>query len=330
MAGARAVRATVEGSVQGVGFREGVRRRAGGLGVLGWVRNCDDGAVAVHAEGPADAVAQLLDFLRDGPRGARVAGLKSEDVAVEGHEQFAIRGVSAGVFVVQQHAATARLDAGANPTSDTDRRAYDLIGEGFGPGANGPLTVVLPVPSGQSQTLPASVQQTLQKTPGVASVSTPQVNPAGDTAVMNAIPTTGPQDAATTDLVDNLRDNVLPGVGTTAYVTGTTAGYVDFTERAVQRLPWLIGAVVLLSLLLLTAAFRSLAIGLKAAAMNLLSVGAAYGVVVAVFQWGWGSSLVGLDETVPIPAFVPMLMFAIVFGLSMDYEVFLLSRVHEA
>ncbi len=108
MAGARAVRATVEGSVQGVGFREGVRRRAGGLGVLGWVRNCDDGAVAVHAEGPADAVAQLLDFLRDGPRGARVAGLKSEDVAVEGHEQFAIRGVSAGVFVVQQHAATAR------------------------------------------------------------------------------------------------------------------------------------------------------------------------------------------------------------------------------
>jgi RND superfamily putative drug exporter len=123
---------------------------------------------------------------------------------------------------------------------------------------------------------------------------------------------------------------VLPGVGSTAYVTGTTAGYVDFTERAVQRLPWLIGAVVLLSLLLLTAAFRSLAIGLKAAAMNLLSVGAAYGVVVAVFQWGWGSSLVGLDETVPIPAFVPMLMFAIVFGLSMDYEVFLLYRVHEA
>ncbi len=223
-----------------------------------------------------------------------------------------------------------QLDAGTDPTSDTDRRAYDLISEGFGPGANGPLTVVLSVPSGQSQTLPASVQQTLQKTPGVASVSTPQVNPAGDTAVMNAIPTTGPQDAATSDLVDNLRDNVLPGVGSTAYVTGTTAGYVDFTERAVQRLPWLIGAVVLLSLLLLTAAFRSLAIGLKAAAMNLLSVGAAYGVVVAVFQWGWGSSLVGLDETVPIPAFVPMLMFAIVFGLSMDYEVFLLSRVHEA
>ena len=113
-------------------------------------------------------------------------------------------------------------------------------------------------------------------------------------------------------------------------MTGTTAGNADFTERTVQRLPWLIAAVVLLSLLLLTAAFRSLAIGIKAAVMNLLSVGAAYGVVVAVFQWGWGSSLFGLDEKVPIPAFVPMLMFAIVFGLSMDYEVFLLSRVHEA
>jgi DNA ligase D-like protein (predicted 3'-phosphoesterase) len=105
---ARAVRAKVEGSVQGVGFRDGVRRRAGELGVLGWVRNCDDGTVAVHAEGRADAVAQLLDFLRAGPRGARVAELTSEDVPAEGHEQFAIRGVSAGVFVVQQHAATSR------------------------------------------------------------------------------------------------------------------------------------------------------------------------------------------------------------------------------
>jgi putative drug exporter of the RND superfamily len=227
-----------------------------------------------------------------------------------------------------------QLDAGTDPTSDTDRRAYDLISEGFGVGANGPITVIVTAPAGESssdfQTLLTSTQQTLQKTPDVASVWPPSVNQGGTAAILNVIPKTDPQAAATTSLVNNLRDNVLPSVSAPTYLTGTTVGNVDFTERSVQRLPWLIGAVVLLSLLLLTAAFRSLAIGIKAAVMNLLSVGAAYGVVVAVFQWGWGSSLIGMDQKVPIPAFVPMLMFAIVFGLSMDYEVFLLTRVREA
>ena len=227
-----------------------------------------------------------------------------------------------------------QLDAGTDPTSDTDRRAYDLITEGFGVGANGPITVIVNKPAGQSssdfQTLLGSTQQTLQKTTDVASVWPPSANQGGTAAIMNVIPKTSPQAEATTSLVNNLRDNVLPAVSAPTYMTGTTVGNVDFTERTVQRLPWLIAAVVLLSLLLLTAAFRSLAIGIKAAVMNLLSVGAAYGVVVAVFQWGWGSSLIGMDQKVPIPAFVPMLMFAIVFGLSMDYEVFLLSRVHEA
>jgi RND superfamily putative drug exporter len=227
-----------------------------------------------------------------------------------------------------------QLDAGTDPTSDTDRRAYDLITEGFGAGANGPITVIVNKPAGQSssdfQTLLGNTQQTLQKTPDVASVWPPSVNQGGTAAIMNVIPKSNPQAEATTSLVNNLRDDVLPAVSAPTYLTGTTVGNVDFTERSVQRLPWLIAAVVLLSLLLLTAAFRSLAIGIKAAVMNLLSVGAAYGVVVAVFQWGWGSSLIGMDEKVPIPAFVPMLMFAIVFGLSMDYEVFLLSRVHEA
>ena len=227
-----------------------------------------------------------------------------------------------------------QLDAGTDPTSDTDRRAYDLISEGFGVGANGPITVIVKAPAGASssdfQTLLTNTQQTLQKTSDVASVWPPSVNQGGTAAILNVIPKTNPQAAATTSLVNNLRDNVLPSVSAPTYLTGTTVGNVDFTERSVQRLPWLIGAVVLLSLLLLTAAFRSLAIGIKAAVMNLLSVGAAYGVVVAVFQWGWGSSLIGMDEKVPIPAFVPMLMFAIVFGLSMDYEVFLLTRVHEA
>ena len=147
---------------------------------------------------------------------------------------------------------------------------------------------------------------------------------------MNVIPTTAPSDAATTRLVEHLRTDVLDKQDEPSYLTGTTAAYVDFTNKVAERMPYLIAGVVLLALLLLTAAFRSLAIGIKAAVMNLLSVGAAYGVVVAVFQFGWGSSLVGIQEKLPIPAFVPMLMFAIIFGLSMDYEVFLLSRVHEA
>ncbi len=226
-----------------------------------------------------------------------------------------------------------QLDAGTDPESDSSRKAYDLIEAGFGPGANGPITVVADV-SGESskaaQSTLSSLQKELKKTDGVASVGAPQLNKAGDTGVITLIPTTEPQDAATQDLVDTIRSDVLAGEDEDTWAVGTVAGYVDFTEKVAQRMPYLIAAVVLLALLLLTAAFRSVVIGIKAAVLNLLSVGAAYGLVVAVFQWGWGSSWVGIDETVPIPSFVPMLMFAIVFGLSMDYEVFLLSRVHEA
>lgn len=227
-----------------------------------------------------------------------------------------------------------QLDAGTNPTSETIRRAYDLIAQGFGPGANGPLTVVVTIPPGTSatdtQTLLAGAQSSVAATPGVAAASAPSLNQAGNTAVMTVVPTTSPQDAKTTDLVDHLRDSVLPTVKAPTYVVGATASYVDFTAKVSARMPWLILAVVVLAFLLLTVAFRSVVIATKAAVLNLLSVGAAYGVVVAVFQWGWGSSLIGIQEKLPIPAFVPMLMFAIVFGLSMDYEVFLLSRVHEA
>ncbi|MFG1910392.1 MMPL family transporter [Kribbella sp. NPDC048928] len=226
-----------------------------------------------------------------------------------------------------------QLDAGTDPAQDSSRKAYDLIAKGFGPGANGPLTVVVQLPSESStdkQTLLSGLQSTLQKTDGVAAVQPPSTNSAGTTAIINVIPTTAPSAAETQDLVNRIRDDVLPNQKEPTYLVGTTAGYVDFTEKVGSRMPWLIGAVVLLAFLLLTVAFRSLLIGVKAAILNLLSVGAAYGVIVAVFQWGWGSSLVGIDELVPIPSFVPMLMFAIVFGLSMDYEVFLLSRVHEA
>jgi RND superfamily putative drug exporter len=227
-----------------------------------------------------------------------------------------------------------QLDAGTDPTSESIRRAYDLIATNFGPGTNGPLTVVVSLPadnsSSQNQTLLTNAQQSISKTADVAAVGTPTVNDAGDTAVTTVIPATSPQDAATTDLVNTLRDSVLPKVPATTYVVGATASYVDFTAKISQRMPWLILVVVALAFILLTIAFRSLIVAAKAAVLNLLSVGAAYGVVVAIFQWGWGSSLVGIDEKLPIPAFVPMLMFAIVFGLSMDYEVFLISRVHES
>jgi RND superfamily putative drug exporter len=226
-----------------------------------------------------------------------------------------------------------QLDAGTDPPSDSSRKAYDLIAEGFGAGANGPLTVVVSLPNksaSDNQALLSNLAASLQKTPGVGGVQPPTTNSGGTTAVIAVIPTTSPSSAQTEDLVNRIRNDVLAGQDEQTYLVGTTAGYVDFTEKVAGRMLWLIGAVVLLALILLTLAFRSLAIGIKAALLNLLSVGAAYGVIVAVFQWGWGSSLVGIEQNVPIPSFVPMLMFAIVFGLSMDYEVFLLSRVHEA
>ena len=224
-------------------------------------------------------------------------------------------------------------DNGTNPTSDSSRRAYDLISEGFGVGVNGPLTVVVKLPkesSSATQSLLNKMSKSVAGTHGVASVSPASINSAKTVAVFNAIPTTRPQAKATTTLVHKLRDDVLPQYKETSYVTGTTPGNVDFTEQISSRMIWLILAVVAIAFILLTAAFRSIVIPTKAAIMNLLSIGAAYGVIVAVFQWGWGASLIGVHTTSPIPAYVPMMVFAIVFGLSMDYEVFLLSRVHEA
>ncbi len=224
-------------------------------------------------------------------------------------------------------------DNGTNPTSDSSRRAYDLISQGFGVGVNGPLSVVVKLPkqsSSDNSSLLSTMQSDISKTSGVASVTPAAVNSDGTTAVFNVIPTTRPQATATTNLVNDLRDNVLPKEHATSYVTGTTAGSVDFTSQLTSRLPWVILAVVVISFILLTTAFRSVVIATKAAILNLLSIGAAYGVIVAIFEWGWGASLIGLHTTLPIPAYVPMLVFCIVFGLSMDYEVFLLSRVHEA
>jgi RND superfamily putative drug exporter len=224
-------------------------------------------------------------------------------------------------------------DNGTNPTSQSNRVAYDQIKQGFGVGVNGPLAVVVKVPkesSSATQSLLNDMTKNVSGTSGVASVGPPAVNSSGNTAVFSVIPTTRPQASATNDLVRRLRDTVLPKSHVTTWVTGTTAGNVDFTSRVTSRMTWLILTVVAIAFILLTTAFRSVVIALKAAVLNLLSIGAAYGVIVAVFQWGWGASLVGIPTTLPIPAYVPMLVFAIVFGLSMDYEVFLLSRIHEA
>ena len=224
-------------------------------------------------------------------------------------------------------------DNGTNPTTDSSRRAYDYISDGFGQGANGPLTVVVKLPkqsSSADSSLLTSMTKGVAATHGVASVTPASVNKAATVAVFNAVPTTSPQAKATTSLVRDLRDDVLPRYHATTYVTGATAGNVDFTDQISGRMLLLILAVVAIAFVLLTAAFRSVVIATKAAIMNLLSIGAAYGVIVAVFQWGWGASLIGVHTTSPIPAYVPMMVFAIVFGLSMDYEVFLLSRVHES
>ncbi len=226
-----------------------------------------------------------------------------------------------------------QADAGTGPTSTTQRRAYDLLADGFGDGFNGPLLLTIDLSSSSDPTVVDRIAAAVAADPGVAAVSPPEINDAGNTAIISAIPTTKPQDQATSDLVHRLRDTTLPAAtansNATALVGGPTAGFIDQSDKISARLPWFIAAVVSLSFLLLMTVFRSILVPLKAALLNLLSIGAAYGVVVAVFQWGWGRSLIGLDEAVPIASFVPMMMFAILFGLSMDYEVFILSRIRE-
>ena len=223
-------------------------------------------------------------------------------------------------------------DAGNDPTSTTTRQAFDALATGFGPGFNGPLVIAARVPAGQQATI-AHLDAAVRATPGVAFASPAQANASGTAAVIVAYPTTDPQAAQTEALVHDLRDNVIPaatsGTGVTAYVGGETAGSVDAASYLSARLPWVIGAVLLLSFLLLMAVFRSLTIPLKAVIVNLLSVAASYGVIVAVFQWGWLGGFFGIGATGPIDPWIPLMMFTILFGLSMDYEVFLLSRIRE-
>jgi putative drug exporter of the RND superfamily len=225
-------------------------------------------------------------------------------------------------------------DISASPKSTTARQAYDGLNSGFGPGVNGPLLIAseFGTPAEAKQALPV-LAKAVDSDRDVADVSPPTFDKQGTVAVFTAISKSEPWADETVDLVERLRETTIPealaGSGGSGYVGGQTAGYIDLATQISDKLPLMIAIVVGLSFIVLLLAFRSLLVPLKAAAMNLLSVAAAYGVVTAVFQLGWGSSLIGLDHAIPIVSFVPLLMFAILFGLSMDYEVFLLTQMRE-
>ena len=221
---------------------------------------------------------------------------------------------------------TAFPAAGDAPTSTTHRQAYDLLADGFGTGFNGPLLVVVDLDAdGVDAAGVPAVAEDITAIPGIASVTEPQTSAAGDTVVFSAFPTTGPADLETSDTIARVRD-VVPD---NAYVSGITAVTDDLNSQLEDTLPLFVGAVIAVSFLLLMLVFRSVVVPLKAAVMNLLSIGGAYGVLVVVFQWGWGAELLGLEGPTPITSLIIVIMFPILFGLSMDYEVFLLSRIRE-
>ena len=253
---------------------------------------------------------------------------------VSGHAVPYAVGATALLLLLAAPALALRLDApgeGDLPESRTERRAYDLVAQGFGAGTNGPL--VIAVDTAGDPAAARAVRQAVVDDPGIATVAPVETSGRRGVAVLLAYPTTGPQDDATAATIERLRAQVFPsvltGTGARAHVGGQTATWADIGDRLNERLPIFIGAVILLSFVLLTIVFRSVVVPLKAAVLNLLSIGAAYGVIVMVFQWGWGAGLIGLESTLPVEPFIPIFMFAILFGLSMDYEVFLLSRVRE-
>jgi RND superfamily putative drug exporter len=239
---------------------------------------------------------------------------------------------TAVLLILSAPLASIRLGFGDNgnaPESETVRRAYDMLAQGFGPGFNGPLFITV---QGETAKSPEALQRfvaTLNSTEGIAFAQGMPASQDGSLSLVMAYPTTSPQDIKTEELIHELRSTVIPQTGVEAKVGGFTAAGVDFAESIGKRMPYLFIGVLSLSFLLLMAVFRSLLVPLKAVIMNLLSIGAAYGVLVAVFQWGWGMNLIGVGRAGPIESWAPMMLFAIVFGLSMDYEVFLLSRVKE-
>ncbi|WP_030386811.1 MMPL family transporter [Streptomyces sp. NRRL S-241] len=273
----------------------------------------------------------------EGPRPEHTSGFAARwSSFVERHPK--LLGVVATAVMVVLALPTLSLhlgtsDQGNNPAGSTTRQAYDLLAEGFGPGTNGPLTVVARLDGAGDRLAVDRLAQALRSTEGVASTGPAVLNRSGDTAVFTVVPDSAPQSRATSDLVDTLRRDVIPGAGQgnsmEIHVGGVTAAYDDFAEVIVGKLPLFVGVVIALGCVLLLLAFRSIGIPLKAAAMNVAAVASSFGVVVAVFQWGWGSELLGLGSAGPIEPFLPVIMVSVLFGLSMDYQVFLVSRMYE-
>ncbi|MFB4421780.1 MMPL family transporter [Streptomyces sp. QL37] len=272
-----------------------------------------------------------------GPRSERTNGFTARWSAfVERHPRL-LGAAAAAVMVVlalptlSLHLGTS--DQGNNPATATTRQAYDLLADGFGPGVNGPLTVAAQLDGADDRLALDGLPAVLRDTEGVASVSPVTYNSSGDTAFLTVVPDSAPQSQRTSELVDRLRHDVLPpaedATSLRTQVGGVTAGYDDFAEIIVGKLPLFVGVVVALGCLLLLLAFRSLAVPLKAAVMNVAAVAASFGVVVAVFQWGWGSEPLGLGSAGPIEPFLPVIMVSVLFGLSMDYQVFLVGRMYE-
>ncbi|MFI0897853.1 MMPL family transporter [Streptomyces sp. NPDC020983] len=270
-----------------------------------------------------------------GPRPEPPAGFAARWSAfVERHPK--LLGVAAAVLmaVLALPALTLHLgtsDQGNGPARATTRQAYDLLADGFGPGSNGPLTLVATTDGAQARIALDRLPETLRDTPGVAGVSPVELS--GGTGVITVTPDSAPQSGATSQLVDRLRHDVLPaaeqGSGLRVYVGGPTASYDDFADVVVGKLPLFVGSVVGLGCVLLLVAFRSIGIPVKAAAMNVAAVASSFGVVTAVFQWGWGDEWLGLGRAGPIEPFLPVIMVSVLFGLSMDYQVFLVSRMYE-
>ncbi|MCX4781227.1 MMPL family transporter [Streptomyces sp. NBC_01264] len=273
----------------------------------------------------------------DGPRPEAVTGFAARwSVFVERHPKL-LGLVATAVMVVlalptlSLHLGTS--DQGNNPATSTTRKAYDLLADGFGPGMNGPLTVVARLGGAGDRVAVEALTESLRTTRGVAAAGPAVFNRDGDTAVVTVVPDSAPQSRATSELVDRLREDVIPRAGhdtsLQVHVGGVTAGYDDFAEVIVGKLPLFVGVVIALGCVLLLLAFRSIGIPVKAAAMNVAAVASSFGVVVAIFQWGWGSELLGLGSAGPIEPFLPVIMVSVLFGLSMDYQVFLVSRMYE-
>ncbi|GHB17847.1 membrane protein [Streptomyces umbrinus] len=260
-----------------------------------------------------------------GPEPAEASGLAARWSM---YVQKRPRSIAAGALVVMVILALPVLsirlgatDQGNHKDSTTTRQAYDLLAEGFGPGFNGPLQVV--VDGGDTDALVS----TIRSTEGVAQVAA--APPSQGVTVIQVVPTTSPQSEKTDQLIDRLRDDVIPESGTEAHVGGVTAVFKDFAAVTGDRLPYFVAAIITLGFLLLMVAFRSLVVPLTAALMNLIAAAASFGVLVAIFQWGWGTELLGIGKEGPITAFLPVIMLSLLFGLSMDYQVFLVSRMHE-